>query len=99
MCPTITKRWPRWRAETASRSWPRRWRRDGSVSLSANLIGDADTVAIDHLPALPAGEQQDQHHDERQDDARRHNRLGSVRIARVPVVELDQDRNDVASRV
>src|ERR1700742_5169498 len=29
MCPTITMRWHRWRARTASRSWRRRWRRAG----------------------------------------------------------------------
>jgi 3',5'-cyclic AMP phosphodiesterase CpdA len=31
MCPTITMRWPHWRAATVSLNWRRRWRQGGFV--------------------------------------------------------------------
>jgi hypothetical protein len=45
-------------------------------------IRNSDAVTVDHLPALPAGEEQDQHHDQRQDEAGRHDRCGAMVVAR-----------------
>jgi hypothetical protein len=67
--------------------------------ISGQLICHADAMPVDHLPALPTREKQDQHDDKGQDQPRRDYCDGSVAIARIPVLEFDNDRNDVAPGV
>ena len=63
------------------------------------LIRHADAVTINHLPTLPTREQQDQNYDKRQDQAGRQDGGVPMIVARIPIVELDQHRKDVAAGV
>src|SRR5207249_8820704 len=89
---------PDLRSSRRASSRPPRW---FAHWMSANTarIGNADAMAIDHLPALPAGKSQDHDHDEGQDQALGHDRGCSLCVTGVPIVELDQDHDDVAAGV
>jgi hypothetical protein len=66
-------------------------------SLRSRPIGNSDPPSVDHVPALPAGEEQDADHDQREDKACRHYRRRSLHVTRKEIVYLDYDRNDVTA--
>src|SRR4051812_40417930 len=66
---------------------------------SGRLLSHSDAMTVNHLPAFPACEKQDQHDDKGQNHSCRNDGFFSMLIARIPVVELDYDRNDVSSGV
>jgi hypothetical protein len=54
-------------------------------------------MPVHHVPALPAGEQQASHRDQRQQETFRHDRRSAFAVTGLPVVELDQDYDYVAA--
>lgn len=56
-------------------------------------------MAIDHLPALPAREQQNQHHHARKDGTGRSDCGRSVLISGIPIVKRDKHRDHVTAGV
>jgi hypothetical protein len=67
--------------------------------LACGLIRNADAMAINHLPALPAREQQSADRDQRKHEARGNDRRGATAVAEIPIDGLDYDNEDVTAGV
>src|SRR4051794_40139581 len=67
--------------------------------ISGDQIGHANAMTIHHFPTLPACEKQDQNYNKRQYQAGRDDSRTTMFVTRIPIVELDDDRNDIAAGV
>src|SRR5215470_18602663 len=67
--------------------------------LSVRFVVDRDAMAEHHLAAFPSGEQHDEHRNEGERDAERHDGAGAVAIAFIEAEQLYQHHDDIADRM
>src|SRR3569832_635262 len=71
----------------------------GSAPTLLAHVRHADMVFVDHLPALPAGEEQDEDSEQREPEANARGGSGSILIAKIKIDELDDHGGHVSAGV